>query len=158
MISAVDPYQPLDLTEKFALNMPLIRLAIAVIFAPLAAPLVTILLMSGGNWPTIDSGMAWVFGTGAAFGYLGLILCGVPIVVGLNRLRYLSLVTLTLSGAVAGIVVFQLSLLALAVSLESSAGFDLLSVAYGALAGASVACCFGLIVGVGNLSGNTKNA
>ncbi len=138
--------------------MQLIRLTIAAILAPLAAPAVSLLLMTGGNWPVHDSSLLRVFGIGAAFGYLGLFLGGIPIVIALRRFRCLNLAALTISGAAAGVLIFQLSLFVLAVLLESSGGYDVLSVAYGALAGASVACCFGLIAGVENLTGGTNAA
>ena len=78
-----------------------LRLAIAAIVAPLAAPAVTILLMTGGYWPMNDSGLVWVFGFGTAFGYIGLLLGGYPIVLALRRLQWLNLVALTIAGAAA---------------------------------------------------------
>ena len=132
-----------------------IRLAFALIFAPFAAPAMTILMMTGGDWPINDSGFLWVFGFGLAFGYLGLVLGGVPTIVVLRRLRWLNLAGLTVAGAILGVVVFQISLFVLALLLDSTGGYKLLSIAYGALAGAAVACCFGLIAGIKNLRGDT---
>ncbi len=132
------------------------RLAIATIVAPLAAPAVLILLTTGGSWPVGDSGLGMYVGFGAAYGYLGLFLGGIPIVVGLRRLRRLNLAALTISGAIAGVLVFQFSLFVLGVMLESSGEYGLLSVAHGALAGASVAFCFGVIAGLENLRGDTN--
>lgn len=157
-MSARDPLQPVDSMEKSTPIMQPIRLAVALIFAPFAAPAVTILLMVGGDWPTNDSGFIWVFGFGSAFGYLGLLLAGIPILMALRRLQQLNLIALTIAGAIAGVVVFQFSLFVLALLLESTGGYDLLTVVYGALAGASVACCFGLIAGVENLRSGTTDA
>ena len=105
-----------------------------------------------------DSGLVWVFGFGTAFGYIGLLLGGYPIVLALRRLQWLNLVALTIAGAAAGVIVFQISLFVLAALLQSSGGYSVLSVMYGALTGASVACCFGLIAGLENLKGRVDAA
>ena len=136
----------------------LVRLGIAAVLAPLAAPVISILLMFGSKFTATDSGLAWVFGFGAAFGYLSLLLGGIPILMLLKRLKRLNLFTLTLAGAIAGVFVFQLSLFVLGLLLESSASYDWLSLAYGALVGAAVACCFGLIAGIENLRGEATSA
>jgi MFS family permease len=123
-------------------SLALVRLGLAATLAPLAAPVITTLLIYGSDSGTTDSGFAWGFGFAAAFGYLGLFLAGIPILIWLKRLQRLDLLSLTLCGAIAGVVIFQLFLFVFGLLLESSGGHDLLSLAYGALAGAAVAGSF----------------
>ena len=94
--------------------------------------------MTGGNWPTNDPGLLWVFAFGLAFGYLGLLSGGIPIIMALRRL--------------------QRSLFVLALLLESTGGIRLAVRGLRRAGGASVACCFGLIAGVENLRGGTTAA
>ena len=140
---------------KLRESVQLVRLALALLLAPLAAPIVSVSLAYGIATEGKDSGFAWVFGFAAAFGYFGLFFCGIPILIALRRLQQVNLVALTIAGAIAGIVIFQLALITFELLLGSSGGNGSGSIAFGAMEGAAVACCFGLAAGIDNLKSNT---
>lgn len=81
-------------------------------------------------------------------GYVSLFAFGLPLIYVLRRIGLLSLPFLTISGALAGAVVFVLYAKLFAFLLESSAPFDPLQILWGAALGFSVAILFGLIAGV----------
>jgi hypothetical protein len=129
-----------------------LRLPIAVIVAPFAAPATTILLAiasSGMAWPYNGSDIWWTFGVCTVFGFVGLVVAGWPTIAALRRMKSLNLISLTLSGAVAGVAVFALFLTVLGMLLESEADFGLLAAMYGAIIGAA---------GIENLTNDRKAA
>jgi hypothetical protein len=130
--------------------MNIARLAIALVVAPLVAPLAFFLLdglATGSNWFGDGDGVGLEGGIAYLFGFLGLVVFGLPAAFTLRRYGRLSWITLTLLGAASGVVVYCGFLLFLAFALESSTNIGVRDVEYGAVIGAAVAFCFGAIAG-----------
>jgi hypothetical protein len=125
------------------------RLVIATIVAPCSAPITIILaaVVQCGCWP-FHYDLPWIVGFSLITGFVGLCAVGLPLVYVLRRVGRLNLISLALSGALAGVLVFYLFGRLLAFLLESSGPFNLLSAVWGAALGFILALVFGLIAGL----------
>ena len=133
------------------------RNVIAILLAPLAAPLMAVgipVIDSGFTWPFNSSDIWWIIVVAAIFSYSGFFLIGKPVVRRLARSMTLGLLSITTVGAIAGIVVFVIFGIVLAFLLRSTTDFSFGAVIYGGILGASVALIYGLIAGPANLSGD----
>jgi len=127
---------------------------VATLFAPLSAPLVNFLfpiLSSGGEWPYNQTDYLLVIIVSASCAYLALFVIGIPIYWILKRRRMLSLLTLSIAGAVSGALAFEFFLYLFAVMMKSTPGVFVSALAWGASLGFLVALTFGLIAGVSNV-------
>ena len=117
--------------------------------APWAAPLSTIALgvIQSRGWP-FGSELPWVIGFSVLAAYVCLIVAGLPIVHVLRRIGHLNLVSLSLLGVLAGILVFYGFGQLLVILFQAKASFGLAEVLWGAWLGFSVALVFGLIAGL----------
>ena len=124
------------------------RLVIATAVAPLAllVGFVAIDIATGQSlsfsWSLLIGG--YIVG----FGYMGMIILGLPIFFVLRRANLLNWFSLLAAGAIAGILVIFIAGDTLGRLLGSSAPFDLISIAWGALSGLIVAFSFSAIAGI----------
>ena len=125
------------------------RSLIAAMIAPWAAPAVLILLpvVQSRSWP-FHYELPLIVTCSIVFSYLGSFALGLPLVHVLRRVGWLSLTSLTLSGALAGALVFYVFFQLLGVVLASSAPFGTLQILWGVSLGFSVALVFGVIAGI----------
>jgi hypothetical protein len=122
------------------------RFLTAALLAPLVAALPFLFFM----WPLSDSPQ-WnllIIFLCVFISYLATFLFGIPVTIYLNRKNLLNLKNLVFSGSVLGVLVFGLSLFGLSALLQSSGGFSLISIAWGAGFGFLVSLAFGLIAGI----------
>lgn len=124
------------------------RLLLAVFLAPWAAPAIVVLpgLIAAGGFPLRE--LAPVLGYGALFGYIGLVIAGLPAFYLLRRNHQLFLGRLVMVGFLAGLAVFYVFLRVLGIVLHSPSGFGWLDSIWGGALGIGVALSFGLIAGV----------
>ena len=133
------------------------RLALAVVIAPLIAPLTSIFfgLIYGGNLSLYDDQeiLLSMWSSTVAF-YVGLFVVVLPIIHLLQNLQRVSLRAIVAAGALSGIVVFFVFQLLLGIlfGIPSISPVELvICVVFGAVA----AFVFGLIAGVNNLRTKT---
>lgn len=88
--------------------------------------------------------------------YLGLIVIGLPLVHLLMHFGWLNLLVLTITGALAGIVVFTLFLQGLEAILKSHSPIQFIQILWGAGLGLISALSFGLISGIASHSTRTR--
>ena len=118
------------------------RFWLAAVVAPWPVPLIISILFPRGPWSFLAVAL------GLLTGYMGLFVLGLPLFQLLQRIGWLSLPTLTLSGGLAGVIVFYFFGKVLNVLLTSSAPFIWIQLTWGAALGISVALLFGLIAGI----------
>ena len=134
------------------------RLVIATAVAPLALLIgfVAIDITTGQSlsfsWSLLIGG--YIVG----FGYMGMIILGLPIFFVLRRANLLNWFSLLAAGAIAGILVIFIAGDTLGRLLGSSAPFDLISIAWGALSGLVVAFSFSALAGIKFRKNNREDA
>ncbi len=127
------------------------REAIAAVLAPLAAPVLTVVLFAlpAKSLPSYHDLPGIVF-PAVIVSYLGFFLVGLPVVFLLRRLRLLNLPALIVCGALSGVIVFSIFEVLLSVLLGTIEYFRLTvsGAIWGASIGAGVAALFGSIAGI----------
>ena len=124
------------------------RLIIAAAVAPLALLIGYVVIDIATSQSLSLTWSLLIGGYVAGFGYMGMIVLGLPIFFVLQRANLLNLFSLLATGAIAGILVIFIAGETLGRLLGYSAPFDLISIAWGILSGLIVAFSFSLIAGV----------
>jgi hypothetical protein len=125
---------------------PSVRLVAATVLSPCVAPILAFVLYPV---PPSNGAFGWILVSSLVFAYAGLITLGLPLVWLLGRLKRLNIVSIALSGAVAGVVLFYgfLMLLSLPQPLPLKP-FGIGGVVLGAGFGFGIALTFALIGGL----------
>lgn len=134
------------------------RLVIATAVAPLAL-LVGFVAIDIATGQSVSFGWSLLIGGYiVGFGYMGMIILGLPIFLVLRRANLLNWFSLLAAGAIAGILVIFIAGDTLGRLLGSSTPFDLISIAWGALSGLVVAFSFSAIAGIKFRKNNHEDA
>ena len=134
------------------------RLVMATAVAPLALLVGFVVIdVATGQSLSFNSSLL-IGGYIVGFGYIGMIILGLPIFFVLRRANLHNGLSLLAAGAIAGILVIFIAGETLGRLLGSSAPFDLVLVAWGALSGLVVAFTFSAIAGVKFRKNNHEDA
>ena len=124
------------------------RLVMATAVAPLALLVGFVVIDVATGQSLSFSSSLLIGGYIVGFGYIGMIILGLPIFFVLRRVNLLNGFSLLAAGAIAGILVIFIAGETLGRLLGSSAPYDLVLIAWGALSGLIVAFSFSVIAGV----------
>lgn len=130
-----------DVMPKISKN----RYTFAAVISPLIPAVIALAPMLGGENPQFEM---LAVALALLTSYLGLFVIGLPLVFLLERIGWLNLPVLSITGALAGIGVLALFLQGLGAILESSAPINTIQILWGAGLGFSAALSFGLISGI----------
>lgn len=133
------------------------RLYMGSLIAPLVPTLLVVILpaLFLGNQAFGDAFlMAMAFSLITS--HLAFFAFGVPIVLLLKRKGALSMASLSLAGALAGVLAFSCFLCIFGLLLESKAGIGVIQIIWGATVGLAVAVVFSLISGITSLGSGRR--
>jgi len=135
------------------------RKTLATIIAPLmpAALLIIVPVLFTLSWPFNDSDYLITTYISVAVGYVALFIIGLPLVYWLKSINRLTLLNLAIGGAIGGIVVINIFGVMLGLLLSSTSSFNLVTILWGSVLGASVSLTYGAISGITRHSTMTRN-
>ncbi len=110
------------------------------------------------SWPFNDTDYKIIIFVSVIVGYFSLAIIGIPIVYWLTKMGKVNFINLSLSGAIAGAVVFSLFSIILGASLDSTTSLNLGSIIWGAALGLSVALTYSAISGITSRSTTTPKS
>lgn len=134
------------------------RKTLATIIAPLmpAALLIIVPVLLTLSWPFNESDYLITAYISVAVGYIALFIIGLPLVYWLKSIDRLTLLNLAIGGAIGGIIVISIFGVMLGLLLSSTLSFNLVTVLWGSVLGASVSLTYGAISGITRHSTMTR--